>query len=54
SWSRLEAQKGIFEPMVEIPVLREQLNHHRVASESARSELAALQVKYKSSQAEVI
>ncbi|XP_072361277.1 coiled-coil domain-containing protein 170 [Scyliorhinus torazame] len=53
SWSRLEAQKGIFEPMVEIPVLREQLNHHRVASESARSELAALQVKYKSSQAEL-
>ncbi|XP_048457189.1 coiled-coil domain-containing protein 170 [Rhincodon typus] len=53
SRSRLDSQKGIFEPMVEIPVLREQLNHYRVASEIARSELAALQVKYKSSQAEL-
>ncbi|XP_067900554.1 coiled-coil domain-containing protein 170 isoform X2 [Heterodontus francisci] len=53
SRSRLEAQKGTCEPLVEIPVLREQLNHYRVASETARSELAALQVKYKSSQAEL-
>ncbi|XP_059504801.1 coiled-coil domain-containing protein 170 isoform X2 [Stegostoma tigrinum] len=53
SRSRLDSQKGIFEPMVEIPVLREQLNHYRVASETARSELAALQVKYKSSQTEL-
>ncbi|XP_043552438.1 coiled-coil domain-containing protein 170 [Chiloscyllium plagiosum] len=51
--SRLEAQKGIFDPMVENPVLRDQLNHYRVASETARSELAALQVKYKGSQTEL-
>ncbi|XP_067845469.1 coiled-coil domain-containing protein 170 [Heptranchias perlo] len=53
SRSRLEAHKGTFEPLVEIPVSREPLNHHRVASETARSELAALQVKYRSSQAEL-
>ncbi|XP_051868240.1 coiled-coil domain-containing protein 170 [Pristis pectinata] len=52
SRSRLETHKGTFDPLVEIPVSREQLNHHRMASETARSELAALQVKYKSSQAE--
>ncbi|XP_078086412.1 coiled-coil domain-containing protein 170 isoform X2 [Mustelus asterias] len=39
--------------MAEIPLLREQLNHYRVSSETVRSELAALQVKYKSSQAEL-
>ncbi|XP_078262045.1 coiled-coil domain-containing protein 170 [Rhinoraja longicauda] len=53
SRSRMETYKGTYEPLVEIPVSREQLNHHRVASETARSELAALQVKYKSSQAEL-
>uniref|UniRef100_UPI00398F01E3 coiled-coil domain-containing protein 170 n=1 Tax=Pristiophorus japonicus TaxID=55135 RepID=UPI00398F01E3 len=53
SRSRLEAHKGTFEPLVEMTVSREQLNHHRVASETARRELAALQVKYKSSQAEL-
>ncbi|XP_062913343.1 coiled-coil domain-containing protein 170 [Mobula hypostoma] len=53
SRNRLEAHKGTFEPLVESSVSREQLNHHRVASETARSELAALQLKYKSSQAEL-
>ncbi|XP_055494985.1 coiled-coil domain-containing protein 170 [Leucoraja erinacea] len=53
SRSRMETHKGTFEPLVEFPASREELNHHRVASETARSELAALQVKYKSSQAEL-
>ncbi|XP_069788422.1 coiled-coil domain-containing protein 170 isoform X2 [Narcine bancroftii] len=49
----METHKGTFEPWVETPVSREQLKYHRVASEMARGELAALQVKYKSSQAEL-
>uniref|UniRef100_A0A8D0GFI7 Coiled-coil domain containing 170 n=1 Tax=Sphenodon punctatus TaxID=8508 RepID=A0A8D0GFI7_SPHPU len=37
----------------DIPITREQLSHYRTAAETARSELAALLVKYECAQAEV-
>ncbi|KFV19118.1 Coiled-coil domain-containing protein 170, partial [Tauraco erythrolophus] len=39
---------------LDIPVTREQMNHYRAAAETARSELAALSVKYDCAQSELL
>ncbi|XP_069090818.1 coiled-coil domain-containing protein 170 isoform X2 [Pleurodeles waltl] len=49
--SRNEAQKDY---LLEVPITREQMNHYRHSAETARSELAALHVKYESSQSELL
>ncbi|XP_060096878.1 coiled-coil domain-containing protein 170 isoform X1 [Heteronotia binoei] len=52
---RQEAQKGAHNYFtLDIPVTREQLSHYRNAAETARSELAALLVKYECAQAELL
>ncbi|XP_043944794.1 coiled-coil domain-containing protein 170 [Protopterus annectens] len=48
------ASEGAYDPVLVIPVTREQLNHYRAAAETARSELAALQVKHQCIQAELL
>nr|XP_008114889.1 PREDICTED: coiled-coil domain-containing protein 170 isoform X1 [Anolis carolinensis]XP_016851372.1 PREDICTED: coiled-coil domain-containing protein 170 isoform X1 [Anolis carolinensis] len=40
--------------LLDVPVTREQLSHYRNAAETARSELAALLVKYECAQAELL
>ncbi|XP_077205686.1 coiled-coil domain-containing protein 170 isoform X2 [Paroedura picta] len=50
-----EAQKEAHNYFImDIPVTREQLSHYRNAAETARSELAALLVKYECAQAELL
>ncbi|XP_054832290.1 coiled-coil domain-containing protein 170 [Eublepharis macularius] len=50
-----ETQKGAYNYFIlDIPVTREQLFHYRNAAETARSELAALLVKYECAQAELL
>ncbi|XP_067398523.1 coiled-coil domain-containing protein 170 isoform X2 [Emydura macquarii macquarii] len=52
---RTEAQKGAYDHiLLDIPVTREQTNHYRSAAETARSELAALLVKYECAQSELL
>ncbi|XP_042704187.2 coiled-coil domain-containing protein 170 isoform X4 [Chrysemys picta bellii] len=52
---RTEAQKGAYDHiLLDIPVTREQTNHYRAVAETARSELAALLVKYECAQSELL
>ncbi|XP_063297407.1 coiled-coil domain-containing protein 170 [Pelobates fuscus] len=53
--SRTELLKSTYDPLhLDIPVTREQLNHYRTIAENAHSELAALHVKYESTQSELL
>ncbi|MBN3300169.1 CC170 protein, partial [Amia calva] len=46
--------QGSSGPLLDMPITREHLNHHRLAAEAARSELAALQVKHECVQSEIL
>ncbi|XP_019494441.1 PREDICTED: coiled-coil domain-containing protein 170 isoform X2 [Hipposideros armiger] len=47
------APEEIYDHLLEAPVSREQLNHHRNVAENARSELAATLVKFECAQSEL-
>ncbi|XP_029452415.1 coiled-coil domain-containing protein 170-like isoform X1 [Rhinatrema bivittatum] len=52
---RPEAPKGTYDHLLlDMPVTREQTNHYRVLAETARSELAALHVKFECAQTELL
>ena len=48
-----EPYQKAYDHLLEVPVTREQLNHYRNVAEAARSELAAMLVKFESAQSEV-
>ncbi|KAM6432653.1 coiled-coil domain-containing protein 170 [Rhynochetos jubatus] len=52
--SDFEEQESRDHVLLDIPVTRERMNHYRAAAETARSELAALSVKYDCAQAELL
>nr|XP_033795896.1 coiled-coil domain-containing protein 170 isoform X2 [Geotrypetes seraphini] len=51
---RADVPKGTYDHLLDLPVTREQMNHYRVQAETARSELAALHVKFECAQAELL
>nr|XP_014354036.1 PREDICTED: coiled-coil domain-containing protein 170 [Latimeria chalumnae] len=52
--NRSTAADGTCDPLLDLPVTRELLNHYRVTAEAARCDLAVLQVKQECVQAELL